>query len=150
MPGQTVSELRLDLDRFAGYRPRGPGGALLGTTFRGISIRDQWKPLEMEPLEEPDLPNLPLGEVTGWHSVPVISEAAAHQLADLLDGSAELLPVMGMPEPYFVLNVLRLVPALVEEESAIFRYPSTGLIGNVSNYSLRAPLVAGIPIFQVE
>jgi hypothetical protein len=104
----------------------------------------------MELVEEPDLPNLPLGDATGWHSTPVISEKAARQLEDFLDGSAELLPVTGLPGSYFVLNVIRLIPALVEEESAVFRYPSTGLIGDISNYSLRAPMVADIPIFKLS
>lgn len=94
-------------------------------------------------------PGLAADLIFGMGIGPLILGRAATVLAPILSSSAELLPVITPIGDYSIFNVIDLVPALIEERSDVFRYPSSGRIGYVTSYELDPAVVADHPIFKL-
>lgn len=79
---------------------------------------------------------------------PALGQRALDVLLPLIGPSVEVLPLACAEEPWFILNVLDVVPALDLERSEVDRY-SDGTIMFVARPVLRRAAVEGRTIFRM-
>ncbi len=117
--------------------------------FDGRQLSGTWTPPTFRRLSELDPPPRPLGDVSQWGGTYlVISNAAQSLLVDVIERGGELLPVLGLPDGYRLLNVLELRAALDEAASDIFRFAS-GRIVDISHLVLRREAAGDAPMFKL-
>lgn len=115
----------------------------------GKAIGADWSPPRLRVIQEPDEPSGLANDLVALsNGAPLLSRRAVDALAPLLSGTAELLPVETSIGDYHLLNVLNLIPALLEDQSEVFRYPSGGM-GMVVRYELDPLVVADNSLFKL-
>lgn len=115
----------------------------------GTKLGTGWVPPRFEVISEDDDPPrkaLDLACLTNGH--PVMSHRASENLARALVNRVELLPMLTPVGRYYIVNVTRLLPALIEGKSEVFRYPS-GRMGMVVRYELEPNVLPDEPIFKL-
>src|SRR5262249_1775228 len=117
--------------------------------FDGRKLAASWRPLKMK-YDVYDFGHRPISDFPGLaEQVPVFSERAAQELAELLERNGELLPLDCSGVTYFAYNVTTLVSALRSDLSEIERFES-GRIMMVDRYVLRASNVRDKEIFKLK
>lgn len=116
----------------------------------GLREASAWfRRLFIEVKDPSDFPVVP-GDTLYWSgTLPVISERGRLELGDILTDHARLLPIDTPFGPYHVVQVTRLLSALIESESQVFRYPS-GRIVDIERYGLDADAIGDTPLFKLE
>lgn len=117
--------------------------------FKGVPMADVWTPIPVETrvVEAPDAARTP-SDFPSFGARPAFSAHAIEELADLLEGRGELLPLLSSDGEYYAFNVLRLVDALDEDGSTIERFDD-GRIMHIDNYEFFADRLAGETIFKL-
>ncbi len=129
--------------------------ALFYSQFDGTpGLARSWVPVRVAPVREDDEPELPQGDFPNFvSSVPVVSEAAAVQLAEELRDAGELLELRrvgtGEPRCYFALHVTKVIDALDFSASRILRTP-VGRIASIEEYVLRPEVIKSAGIFKLR
>jgi hypothetical protein len=114
----------------------------------GRRLAHLWTPMRAR-IVNPDT-RLPESDLVVWESTspPVLTPRAWSVLQDLLDPFAEPLLLVGDAGNVYVVNVTRLVPALIEPESEVFRMPS-GVLADISRYALDPAQLTSL-VFKLE
>lgn len=119
--------------------------------FSGKPMAGSWTPIPVKVLiSEPDDARRPPSDFPSFYSTawPVFSARAVDELADLLDGRGELLPLLSSEGEYYVFNVTRLSDALDGERTEFKRF-SDGRVMNISEYAFDPKAVESETIFKL-
>ncbi|NJK62102.1 MAG: hypothetical protein HC921_04910 [Synechococcaceae cyanobacterium SM2_3_1] len=147
----TASKCLLSVDR----TPEAIRSRLRKYALKGKSLIDSWIPFkvvvseEFDSIDEPYYPNLPLGDYPAYGGYPVLSERAVDVLSDLLMPNGELLPLDYDKGKCFVFNTLRVIDAIDERNSGIYRHP-TGEIIRVERPVFYPEFIVDESIFLVK
>jgi hypothetical protein len=116
--------------------------------FRGGSIRNEWTPLRVVPITEPQFRDLPAGDFPTLGASPVFSEHALEKLSDMLPAYGEVLPLKSEEGSYYVYNVLSVIDALDEGRSKLVRFTG-GRVMTIEEYIFVPERVRGTAIFKI-
>lgn len=117
------------------------------TWFDGSSLLEKWSSSEIHVEESPkgiagDFPPLTASAI-------VCSERAANILRPMLNSSAELLPLKGNKEKYFLINVTCVIDCLDMERSILQRFASSNRIMRVLHYAWKSDCLGNTEIFKL-
>lgn len=142
-------ELSADSDRFESLGVVGEDLGPLGA-FLERELPPGWSPPVLEVLPEDEGNPLPESDFPRLLSfVPLLSSRAYRALEPLLVGSVEAAEfrVLGRTEPYYGLNVTKIIEAIDTRESQLLMaYDDQILV--VNEYAFRHDLPTGLSIFR--
>lgn len=118
--------------------------------FGGQSMSDAWTPIAVRLVPrdvsagqlKADFADIP-------SSVPVLSGRAVKELADLLEGNAEALPLSSSSDPYFALNVTTVLDVM-DEATSVGDYYAPGRLARLERLALTRPVETLPPIFKLR
>lgn len=116
--------------------------------FHGKSLKQVWKPLEVEQCSNPDEPPRPPSDFPTLVSVPVFSTRAVDAIGETLCHYGEFLPIVYKGVEYYAFNVTNIVDALNVSESELF-YIEDGVVFEVMSHVFRPEVIADQLIFKL-
>jgi hypothetical protein len=127
---------------------------VLGESFRGEAIDLQsWKPLEVTRAHTtPGNLTKPLGDRAGidFKTDPmVLSRRALDELLPYIGRFGQMLPLAFDECEYSLFNITNVVDALDEAASEVWRFPSSGRIGDIKRYVFKPEAVRDQWIFKI-
>jgi hypothetical protein len=123
-------------------------------SFRGQPVDlKQWKPFKViRAYTTPDNLTKPLGDRAGvdFRSDPVVlSRRALDELLPYIGRFGQMLPLAFDECEYSLFNITNVVDALDEAASEVWRFPSSGRIGDIKRYVFKPEAVRDQWIFKI-
>jgi hypothetical protein len=117
--------------------------------FRGLSLRQGWRPYAVEPIDDDPVLGQVLGDYARLGTVPTFSERAVVGLRAILEENGELLPLdVKRGSRYYAYNVTRVADVLDEHRSDLERFRS-GKVMIINRHAFRLDQMHGLTIFKI-
>lgn len=116
--------------------------------FKGESIQDEWKPLEVEIYKKSKkFSDSPIF----WDAIGsfILSNKAYNDLKMFLEQKTEVLPLIHPQYSYYIVNNLNVIDCL-DKEKTVFTTLSNGKIVDVENYVFRPEVLENQHIFKIK
>lgn len=127
---------------------------VLDEQFRGVPMSlAAWKPLKVIRMySEPENLAKPLGDraaIDAHRDPPVFSRCALDVLLPHIGRFGQVLPLDFDEWEYSLFNITNVIDALDEEASDVWRFPSSGRIGDIKRHVFRSQAVRDQWIFKI-
>jgi hypothetical protein len=127
---------------------------VLDNEFRGAAVpTDLWCPLKVVRMySDPDKVNRPLGDRAAIDALSdplVLSRRALDALLPHIGTFGQVLPLDFDECEYSLFNITNVIDALDETASEVWRFPSSGRIGDVTCYVFKPEAVRDQWIFKI-
>jgi len=123
--------------------------------FEGATRAGNWRPLRMKHIERLDSKGPRLTKrcdfpCAGSSGKLALNGLARDKIGALLERCGELLPIVAEgDEPYWVLNVTRLVDALDEAKTEFLRASKTGRVLSIKRHVFEPDALVGEQLFKL-
>ncbi len=114
--------------------------------FDGTWIQNDWNPVEVKTLKEIQYSDF-LALVPG---VPVFSKKALKHLAELINESVEVLPLVHNKEKLFAINVIKVLDCVDYDKSEYKKFTSSNRIMRFVRYEFIKEKLMNTHIFKIK
>lgn len=114
-------------------------------SFNGSSKLMQWQPLTVKKMEDKEISNAP-----GFYShIPVFDKTALDILRDLIEDSAEILPLICSEGEFYAINVTDVLDAIDYNKSEFKTFRDGKRIMRFMRYEFVKKVVEGRHLFKI-
>ena len=141
--------LKSDMDHFQAFQMCRSEDLDVAFKFVGRSLKDEWVPLSVQPIDEEEKRSLPHGDFPYVTTFPIMSGRAMACLKTVMNSGVELLPLTWDRERLYALNVTTVLDGLDEAQSQIQWLPSGPLFA-IKEHAFIPDVVRGHVVFKLK
>jgi hypothetical protein len=112
--------------------------------FKGQSMIKDWIPVTMYTEEQGKRSDIPL------NSPPIFSQKAVDALKDLIEGRAEILPLIHSEAQYYAINVINVVDCFDYEKGKVEKDEEYDVIKDIKKYAFKFDKLQDDTIFKIR
>jgi hypothetical protein len=111
--------------------------------FKGMEMKECWEPVHLNTYEEGRWSDIP------WNTPPIFSQKAVDALKGLLEGRAEILPLIHSEAQYYAINVINVLDCFDYEKGKVEKDEEYDVIKDIKKYAFKFDKLQDDTIFKI-